>query len=194
MVKGFKLQKGAKLLSWPAYDPEYAPALLDDRYKQWVRLGITSICTLVKNMKIDSFENLCRTYGLVKQDFHRYLQLRDFFNKKIKGSNPGEMPSIINVFIVAYKYDSGNMRGVVSKLYNSVMSLKKDSTMYIKQRWEKELDIVISDELWLDTWEIQSTTTNSLSWRDFCWKNHIRFFITPKQKSKQTDTQLDCWR
>ena len=192
VINRFQLQKEAKLLSWPAYDPEYKPASLDNRYKQWVQLGITSICTLIKNGDVDSFENLSKTYDLTKQDFYRYLQLRDFFTKKIKGSNTGVTPTIITVFTDAY--DSRSMRGLVSKLYNGIMSLKKDSTMYIKQRWEKELDIVISDELWLDTWKTQSTTTNSLSWRDFCWKNQIRFFITPKQKSKQTGNQLECWR
>ena len=188
VIRCFQLQREAKLLSWPAYDPDYMPSLLDSRYRQWVRLGITSICTIMKKGDIDSFEKLSQKYGLVKQDFYRYLQLRDFFGKEIKRSKEEITPTIIKVFIEAY--DSKSMRGLVSKLYNGIMSLKKDSTMYIKQRWEKEMDIVISDDVWLETWTIQSTTTNSLSWRDFSWKNQIRFFITPRQKSKQTGNQL----
>lgn len=33
------------------------------------------------------------------------------------------------------------------------MSLKKDSTDYIKQQWEKELDIEISMDMWLNAWK-----------------------------------------
>ena len=36
--------------------------------------------------------------------------------------------------------------------------------------------------------------TNSLVWREFCWKNLTRFFITPKIKSRQLGVQQQCWR
>ena len=42
--------------------------------------------------------------------------------------------------------------------------------------------------------QIQHSTTNSLTWREFCWKNLTRFFITPKIKSSQTSTPQQCWR
>lgn len=31
-------------------------------------------------------------------------------------------------------------------------------------------------------WEAHHTTTQSLRWREFNWKNMIRYFITPKKK------------
>lgn len=40
----------------------------------------------------------------------------------------------------------------------------------------------------------QCSTTNSLTWRDFGWKSMIRYFITPKLKSKLTGIQHPCWR
>lgn len=56
------------------------------------------------------------------------------------------------------------------------------------------MQIELTEEMWTDIWETQFSSTNSLSWRDFCWKSVVRFFITPKQKSKQTRTPLPCWR
>ncbi len=40
------------------------------------------------------------------------------------------------------------------------------------------------------------TTTNSDLWREFNWKNIIRFFITPRIKQFQTGNQIvgECWR
>ena len=39
-------------------------------------------------------------------------------------------------------------------------------------------------------------TTNSRTWREFTWKNTIRYFITPKLKSLQQggQDQGQCWR
>ena len=41
---------------------------------------------------------------------------------------------------------------------------------------------------------VQHATTNSGTWREFGWKNLMRYFITPKIKSKQGDNQGTCWR
>lgn len=150
------------------------------------------MCKIVQKWELDSFENLCQKYGLGGQDFYRYLQLCDYFYRKVNGSNSGELPIVIHTFIDAY--NSGSNKGLVSKLYHGITSLNKDTTDYVKQRWEKELDVEITEDMWLNAWETQSSSTNSRTWRDFCWKNLIRFFITPKQKSKQTGTQLFCWR
>lgn len=192
IVKRYQLQREVKLLSWPAYDPDYKPSLYDFRYKQWAYHGITSLCTIVKDGKLHSFEHLCKVYGLRRQDFYRYLQMSDYFCKEVRDSDQKEWSKVVQLFVEAYNCRSS--KGLISKLYHAVTSLKKDSTEYVKQRWEKELDIVITKDIWMNAWKTQSTTTNSLGWRDFCWKNLIRFFITPKQKGKQTDTQLRCWR
>lgn len=65
------------------------------------------------------------TYGLTRQDFYRYLQLRDYFSKEIKGSDQKDMSALIKIFINAY--NSGGGKGLVSKLYGGLMSMKKDS-------------------------------------------------------------------
>lgn len=138
-----------------------------------------------------AFDTLCKTYDLEKQDFFRYLQLRDYIGKRLKSCVRGDF-SIVNIFIDAY--DSGSNRALISKLYKCLTKLKGHSTIYIKQKWEKEMDIVITEDGWARIWETQFTTTNSNMWRDFCWKNIIRYFITPKQKSKFSATPAFCWR
>lgn len=97
-------------------------------------------CTIVKKGELNSFSNVCQMYGLGSQDFFRYLQFRDYFSKKIKSCNPAEPPALIQVFMDAYT--SGNVKGLISKLYHSIISLNKDNTDYVKHRWEKELNIL----------------------------------------------------
>lgn len=51
-VKKFQIQKEIKILKWPAYDPDFKPASLYLKYRQWIRYGITSYSSLVKDGKL----------------------------------------------------------------------------------------------------------------------------------------------
>ena len=43
-------------------------------------------------------------------------------------------------------------------------------------------------------WKTHQKSTSSRSWREFSWKNLIRFFITPKARSKYLKMSQPCWR
>uniref|UniRef100_A0A669AV81 Reverse transcriptase domain-containing protein n=1 Tax=Oreochromis niloticus TaxID=8128 RepID=A0A669AV81_ORENI len=45
-----------------------------------------------------------------------------------------------------------------------------------------------------DPYVSQHNSTSSRRWREYGWKNVIRFFITPHIKSKQLKTPQRCWR
>lgn len=191
--KNFKLEKQARLLRWVAYDNDFKPAQLDSRFKQWTMKGITSYCTISANTGLKSFQHLTDTYILEKQDFFRYLQLRNHYNKNIKNNDQIEM-NMINIFIDAYK--NGTHKKLISRIYSSIQSSKNHSTLYVKDKWEKETNIILSDEEWLNICKTQYTTTSSGHWREFSWKNIIRFFITPKRKYLQNGKPESafCWR
>lgn len=78
----------------------------------------------------------------------------------------------------------------ISKLYVVLEDLKADNTAYIKERWEREATIEVTGEEWGEINTYQWKTTNSSSWREFGWKNTVRFFLTPVQR-KFGDTK--CW-
>ena len=61
---------------------------------------------------------------------------------------------------------------------------------------KRESGLEITEEDWRTIWVGQAKTNNSRTWREFCRKNLIRFFVTPKMKSKQRGCQGQdkCWR
>ncbi len=73
------------------------------------------------------------------------------------------------------------------------MDLQGDSSLYIKERWEKESGITISTEDWENICKLQWATSRSSYWREFCWRNTIGFFLTPKQKNTFLGNS-NCWR
>ena len=82
---------------------------------------------------------------------------------------------------------------IILALYKA-LTVNKNSTKYIKEKWESELSIDITDQQWQEMWKTHQTTTSSQSWREFSWKNLIWFFITPKIKNKYSKTNYLCWR
>ena len=83
---------------------------------------------------------------------------------------------------------------IISATYNCLLGLNTHSTSYIKEKWEKESGIQITDKEWETIWKCQWKCTSSMSWKEFNWKNLIRYFITPYQKHKCSDTVPACWR
>lgn len=186
-----KLENQIKSLRWIQYDTDFKPSQIDKRFKFWTLRGITAYTLISKTGEMDSFQTLKDKYDLDKQDFFRYLQVRTYFNCKIKTNSSSDL---IDIMMEAYK--SKINRKLIARFYRCLQSYDKNSTFYIKTKWEKEAKITISEDDWMKIWKTQMNTTNSGLWREFMWKNVIRFFITPKIKRRQTARPREgrCWR
>ena len=142
---------------------------------------------LTNGCNLESFSHLSNAFDLEKCDFFRYLQVRDYFNREIKQLADSES-KLINIFSDAYKA-KGN-KHLISRIYKELQNSKDQSSVQVRQKWEKESGLEISEEEWSDIWENQVKTTNSRAWREFSWKNIIRFFVTPKIKFMQQGSQV----
>lgn len=193
VVKMLNLKSAEKYLRWCAYDSEFTPNTLDSTYKIWTSKGLTAYCTFVNDGELQDFQTLKGNFGLEHKDFFRYLQVRHYFNQEIRGGHTEEIQKkgIMTVFFSVYGLQ--NLTHVVSKLYNGLLFHKTTSTLYIKDRWEQESSISLTQLEWESICTAPWQTTASLKWREFCWKNVIRFFITPTQKKHFTD-DYECWR
>ena len=191
LVRQFKIQKEIRILMWPSYDSDFKPAVDDRGFIRWAEIGITALCLLVQEDKFIDFQTMSDRYVLTRSDLYRYFQVRHYFDRCVKES-VGNASNITQMFIRAY--NSNLSRGIIGELYRHIQDLRGHTTDYVKTKWEEELGIAITSEDWLNIIYTQITTTASRQWRDFSWKNCIRFFVTPKQKSRQTKTQLECWR
>ena len=116
--------------------------------------------------------------------------MRDYYIKSIKTTKDKIHP-IIKLFVKAY---SQAIPKAVAVLYGCLMDSRIDSTLYVKAKWEMELGEEIPEGISYDMWNAHQITAQSLKWREFSWKNLIRYFITPKIKSKQLNAQQPCWR
>lgn len=194
LMRKFKLEYQMRILTWIGYDSQFLPAQMDKRFQSWTQKGITAFCSITSKGEIQDFQNLKIKYDLEKQDFYRFLQVRHYYDTKIRRVTNDYSP-LIDMFIKVYNTNTSEKR-LISGLYNCIQDIKGHSTQYIKEKWEKEMQICIPAEEWLNLWHSQCVSSSSRALREFCWKNTIRFFITPKVKAKQKGmaNQGSCWR
>lgn len=84
---------------------------------------------------------------------------------------------------------------IVSNLYKCLQSDISGSTLWVKEKWELEMNVVIEDQEWEQLCERGHKLTSSPAWKEFMWKVNVRYFKTLLIISKfdKTKTNL-CWR
>lgn len=99
-------------------------------------------------------------------DCSRYWEFGDSFCKKLKVvTQPGLEPGaqVLHIFMDADTW--GRTKGLITdQLHHGITT---DSGNH---GGEKELNIVMTEDTWLNVWDIQSSSTDSWTWTDFCQK------------------------
>ena len=191
MIKDeYKLNNKLQIIQWCAYDPEFKANVIDKRFKSWIPKGITTYYSLTEKGQLKSFDRLKEDCNLDKTDFFRFLQVRSRFEHIRIETDLND--TISKIFIDAFQKKPN--KGIISRIYKGLLSKKSHSTDYVRKKWEREGNLSISEEDWLDICQSQWKCTLSHSWREFSWKCLIRFFITPKQKAHLTGGEAECWR
>lgn len=98
---------------------------------------------------------------------------------------------MLGLFLKAYRAEPRTK--IISKLYNVLQDLEGNDVKYVKEKCEKEGGFTLPIEEWEDILKNIVKCTASINWREFVWKNVIRFFRVPSQgASLGRDTS--CWR
>ena len=137
--KNLKLERKARMLRWVEHDAD----------------GISSTNTV-----LESCLHLQESHKLDRQDFYRYLQIRHHFDRKIQIDDEADL-DLVKICIDAYR---GKIR---NKLGSRLYSCLQHSTLHIKTKWEKEANITLTEDEWLNICQINSSTTSSGQWREF---------------------------
>ena len=73
---------------------------------------------------------------------------------------------------------------IISKVYHIFLSMNSHNSLQIKQRWEAEMNMIISQGMRKEVCALGNVVTNSKTWREFKWKIITRFFRTLEIMSK----------
>uniref|UniRef100_A0A8C6SP44 Reverse transcriptase domain-containing protein n=1 Tax=Neogobius melanostomus TaxID=47308 RepID=A0A8C6SP44_9GOBI len=185
VCKENKLGKAKMMLRWCAFDTQFPPNSNDKRFQEWTSRGLTSYFTFNHKGKLADFQTLKTKYGLNNQDFFRYLQVRNRYNEIVGNSVETKDNKILNIFQMTYNTNSMVQR-IVARFYQGFQVNKSKNTWYVKKKWEKETGSLIDDEEWESICKMLRKTTCSPNWREFGWKNVIRFLLPRPKKNIKT--------
>ena len=122
----------------------FPAAKLDDTYKQWNQKNLTTCKDFFINNLFPDFANFASTFSIPNSSFYRYLQIRHFVQTHIPTFPHLPEKNILEDILVTPLAP----RGQISIIYNQIVSSKKSSLDEIKNKWEDELGINISEEVW----------------------------------------------
>uniref|UniRef100_A0A3B5PRH3 Reverse transcriptase domain-containing protein n=1 Tax=Xiphophorus maculatus TaxID=8083 RepID=A0A3B5PRH3_XIPMA len=124
----------------------FPPSLSDPSFSVWYDRGLKQIRDLYTSGVFDSFTNLSSRYNLPGTHLFRYLQIRNFASKCFPNfpSIPPEQPW---EQIIAY---NPLQKGMISKIYRFILNLRVDSFVKIRNAWDKELGIQLTQDIWDD--------------------------------------------
>ena len=176
-----------------ASNPEFLPARLDRYFERWREVGIVVLDQLFEGGVMKSFEQLKEIYDLTNQDFYRYLQIRHYLYTHHEWEKLCLPPSKMEHFFILTIEKTVRAK-FISHLYRILQEELKENNLDIKEKWEIEMNITISDEQWENSCEQGHRITNSPNWREFGWKIKMRYFRTPLIMSKWSNTSAQCWR
>merc|ERR1712035_181329 len=83
---------------------------------------------------------------------------------------------------------------IISHIYKILQEEVTDNSLDMKQKWELEMNTIISDKNWELSCREGHKITSCPIWREFDWKVRMRFFRTPLITSKSCGTTDQCWR
>ena len=171
----------------------FVPSRLDAGFGRWQTLRLKFVHQLFHSNQLKSFDQLSNEFTLPRTDFFRFLQLRHFLERH-ENWDKIRNPSILEVFLIDIQ--KGTLPGkIISSLYQNLVTMATSDSLYIKAKWEVEIQQEISQEDWADACSEAHKVTNSNSWREYQWKIISRFFKTPLLTARAGTTPTsECWR
>lgn len=100
----------------------------------------------------------------------RFLQMRHYLKTILKDVDMENLEErMMKLFISAYNSEF-NIK-IISRTYKCFSNIRSGDAFYIKEKWDRESNEVLTGEEWHKICQTQWKTTSSLSWREVCWKS-----------------------
>lgn len=137
----------------------FTPSMTDAAFDIWSKNGIRSLHDLYFNVTFASFEQLVQKFTIPHTHFFRYLQLRSFVSSNSNRFPHCPAPSLIDSIL---EYRCGEKQSI-SKVYGLLNLHNLTALESLKQKWEKEIEDQLPDDVWQEA--IRRIHSSSISLR-----------------------------
>ncbi len=124
----------------------FSPSCSDPAFRIWPINGLVELNDLYEDGVFASFSFLSTKYSLPCSHLFRFFQVWHFVKKLFPHfpNRPPECP--LDHFLTL----SAGQKHLISVIYNLISALNEDPTVSLRESWEHDLGISITDDQWGD--------------------------------------------
>lgn len=149
---------------------EFFISMWDSGFRCWADKGLYTLNQLFNGTDLKSFSQLQKQFfTLPSSDLHRYLQIRHYIMTHKEKEMICKMPNAIEEYLINILEKCFPTRKDVSNIYKRLEAHTSQNTLYIKEKWELELNIIIEHDVW-DLCVNCHKGVSSQLWEEFNWK------------------------
>ena len=137
----------------------FKPSVVDNAFEIWANCGVKMVKDLYLDGTFVTFDHLVNQCGIPRTHFFRYLQLRSFVLSQF--DNFPSLPAD-SLFDKINKITPWS-KETIGKIYTLISLDNIKPLNILKSKWEEELDVEISEELWQEA--IDGIHTSSICQR-----------------------------
>lgn len=152
---------------------------MDSAFLLWHRKGLKHLSDLYDNNSFPSFDCMVAKFSLPRSHFFHYLQIRNFMHDQF----PSFLSTPLNPALDTILEILSGKRGLISRVYNHLLSLNCLTLLYIKFKWEGELGVEVTDDWWERAQSrVHSTSSCTRDWPRFTlgWMGPVTDVPSPK--------------
>ena len=142
IIKAPKMYLTAPICSNHAFQQGRA----DPVFLIWRDKGIGSLQDVYIDGHFASFQQLQNSFQLPVSHFFRYLQLRNFVRTHVPHFEQKPIHLTLEHLFGIAPFD----KGAVSQIYDTLHAISSPSSQHLREKWQAELGLEISDEVWED--------------------------------------------
>ncbi len=124
----------------------FKPSLLDPVFTDWARKGILTLRDLYMDKSFATFSQLKEKYDLPSSHFFRYLDIRNYVRSTMLNFETFSTDNELHKLLTC----TPNTPKLITKFVDFFTSQLDISTNHLKNDWENELDIQVSEEDWAE--------------------------------------------
>lgn len=161
-------------------NPDLPPSVGKSLLTKWKEYGIHQFKHLFTESSLKSFLDLRSEFGIPKQEFYKYLQIRNLITTMKRAGQLSLGLSRMEKILES----STSLKGRVFLIYSALLEHHSSSLTPLKTVWQKELGCDLSD----DQWDVMCQNVfTSLSCNKIIEQNYKlrhRMYLTPLRLSK----------
>lgn len=129
-----------------------------------------------------TFEQIRQKYGLLRNHFFRYLQIRSFIQNQSRYDFDCQTSQMERLLL------GGGKKALLGRGYTELNSASNMNLDYLRCKWNADLNLIIDESTWLEIWWLAREISICNRTRETPFRILYRLQITPQLRHRMNSS------